>query len=189
MIDAETGEVELVLVPFHLKRLHGPLVGDLEGTGGPAGLPFPLLPNADPIVLRLRPGMTPDEIAMVSPFEPNSSLGNESWWRWHAYAWTPFGWSPWPTPHFYGGHLGYLGLDGSDGPTAHSRMRAMLDYGEREFGEPGEGLRVGWFRSRKARPGETPGAYVWKREWGSVVIGLEPRDHQPVLGVKWNRVR
>ena len=87
LIDPVTGNVLLRLVPLHLERLHGPYPpGTLDGGSARAnGLPFPFLPNAEPIDIVLRGGISPSEIGTAGGFEPNSSLGTTSWWGWDSY--------------------------------------------------------------------------------------------------------
>ena len=187
LFDPDTGVVELVLYPFHLDRLHGRYLGPREDAATCAGLPFPMLQNSEPIRLCLTPGLTPEEIAAVSPFERNSSLGNRSWWRWHAYAWTPFGWSTFPTPHFYSDRLGTItfGVHGSG--SVEVRLNEVKSYVEAELGEPDEILCRGIARNPTAKPGDRPDIIRWVRIWGVVTVCLEARDHEPQMSIAWTR--
>lgn len=185
LIDPTTGDVVLCLLTFHLDRIHGPYCGNHEDQASQAGLPFPLLTDADPIQLTVRPGMTPQEISSLSPIEPNSSLGNCSWWRWHAYAWTPFGWSLWPTPTFKRGRLSNLSFDVHDGGSVDSRLSALRVYVEDELGPPDETLHKGWFASLRSPNRGQPSGFKWNRTWGQVTVWLEPRDGEPQLSISW----
>jgi hypothetical protein len=189
LIDPLTGIVSLFLVPFHLSRLHGPFQApDEDLIHLPAGMPFPLLPGGEPVEIQLVGGMTPDEIGPSCGFEPNSSLGQESWWRWAAYAYTPCGWYSWPTPFFRSGKLNSLnlGLDGQDADRSYEVIREFL---LRELGEEGceSGLRSrGWGPFRAPR--EAVRRYSkWIFPWGSVSVGYEPRDWGAQMGVAWGR--
>jgi hypothetical protein len=134
-IDAETGEVEIVLCPHHLERLHGAWDGPTNDATSDAGLPFPLLPGATALTVRLHGGMSPEEIKHVSPLEPNSALGSTSWFRWHAYALLPYGWSAWPTPFFKHGRLksvqfDIVGDEGQDHRLSRLRETVVIEMGE-----------------------------------------------------------
>ena len=130
-IDVDTGWVMLRITPMHLTRLHGPWPKDLvrqQDVAIKAGEAFPLLPGASPVDMTLCPGMTPDELEMGTVFEPNSSLGDTSWYRWLAYIGTPFGWANDATPFFEEGRLVSLKINppGEIYETGFERMAAYL---------------------------------------------------------------
>ncbi len=129
--------------------------------------------------------MTPQEIAAISPLTSNSSIGKESWSKWAAFALTPFGWSCWPTPHFRCNRLFLLTLYGGSGEETVGRFATLVDFVEREFGEPGEGMKQGWFRTKPAKPGSQPNLFRWVKSWGKVTVLLEPRDGEPMLWIEW----
>jgi hypothetical protein len=185
LFDPETGEIELVLHPFYLERLHGPWLGpppDDEATR--AGLFFPLLPGAQPIKITLRPGLTPQELATVSPLEPNSSVGADSWWRWSAYVWTPFGWSN-ATPFFYRDRLRTVVFDLPTEKDRWQGLEMLRDFVLSQIGQPDEVRMRGCFWNRRARRHDQPELYIWHPSWGQVIVYLEVRDHTPRLDVKW----
>lgn len=103
LVDVASGSVYLRLVPFHLSRLHPPdLRGHFVPCNGDASSPyqFPLLRGASPVDVTLRSGMTPSQVSAGVVFESGGSQWSRSWWRWIAYALTPFGWAMFPTPQF-----------------------------------------------------------------------------------------
>jgi hypothetical protein len=189
LIDKDTGEVWLRLVPFHLQRLHGdwPAEIDMTDEATRIGLPFPLLPNADLVDLKLRPGMTPNDIGPAAGFEANSSLGKSSWRRWAAYARTTFGWCAWPTPFFTDGRLTSVQFD-RQGSDEGQNFRSMEEALILDLGNPNN------CKSIKSRwPFKAPSAVheqrrEWEFVWGNVTLGFEPRDWMAQLSVGWHRM-
>ena len=188
LIDPVTGAVTLRLVPHHLERLHGayPKGSTPTEDAKTLGLPFPFLPNARPIDLLLRGGMTPGQIGSRGGFEKNSSDGTTRWWRWAAYASTPFGWVDLITPFFKTegiwsrlfrrDRLSVLTFQrlGRDAQASFDAMEAWL---RQELGSPSE-----------AAPART-GKRTWTFPWGSVDLYREPRDGDAAMAVRWHRVR
>jgi len=169
LIDRTDGTVLLRLVPFYLARLHGS--DDRADPDHVLGLPFPFLRAAKDIDVVLRHGMTTAAIAEFGGgFEPNSSLGATSWWRWASYALTPFGWVAHPTPFFTDGRLSSVSLR-RHGGTPEENFAAIDDWMRREIGAP-------------AAPIE-PRSRSWTFCWGAVALAFEPRDGDAELGIWW----
>lgn len=173
LIDPKTGTVHLLLFPYDKERLHAP-PSYLEG------LPNPLPPDANPFSVSLRAGMTPEQIGPQGGFEQNSSLKETSWWRWDAYALTPYGWATNPVPFFDNGRLSGLNLNrqGSEEIKNWSLMSVWL---EGELGPPTESKSIGvpWV------PSNTDDWRIWRFGWGGVVLTFEPRDGAAALGIGW----
>lgn len=96
-----SGSVYLRLVPFRLSRLHPPgLRGDFVPCKGDASSPYqlPLRRGASPVDVTQRGGMSPSQVSAGVIFESAGRQWSRSWWRWIAYARTPFGWAMFPTP-------------------------------------------------------------------------------------------
>lgn len=51
-----------MLAPYPLERVHGPVYGQDAGSATGAGLPFPLLPEGEPMTVTLRGGMTRSQV-------------------------------------------------------------------------------------------------------------------------------
>jgi hypothetical protein len=164
----------LRLVPFYLDRLHGP---DVRGERADSDhvrfdLPFPFLRDAEPIDVVLGPGMTPAAIAKNGGgFEPNSSLGATSWWRWASYAITPFGWVAFPVAYFTNGVLSEVSL-GRHGSTPERNFEATKT----------------WLRQEIGAPPTVPSAdsMLWTFRWGTMTLSFEPRDGTAQLRVAWS---
>jgi hypothetical protein len=181
LVDAASGSVYLRLVPHHLSRLHPPdLRGDFVPCNRDASSPyeFPLLRGSSPVDVTLRGGMRPPDVAAGVIFESAGSQWSRSWWRWIAYALTPFGWAMFPTPEFItkqtGKHvkedlLASLSLDPSCGASAEENFRVAEDWLVRELGSP-----------------ESSGdSRQWRYEWGSVGITYESRDGAAEVYILW----
>ncbi len=181
LVDAASGAVHLRLVPFHLSRLHPPdLRGDFVLCNGDASSPyqFPLLRGASPVDVTLRGGMTPSQVSAGVIFESAGSQWSRSWWRWIAYALTPFGWAMFPTPQFIRKQtrqhaeedlLASLSVAPSCGTSPQENFRVAEDWLVRELGFPessGESRR-------------------WRYEWGSVGLRYEPRDGAAEAYILW----
>jgi hypothetical protein len=181
LIDAAAGSVSLRLVPLHLSRLHPPnLRGEFVPCGGDPRSPyaFPLLREANPIDITLRGGMRPAEVSGGVIFESAGSQWSRSWWRWIAYALTPFGWVNHPTPEFIRKQaspgedenlLASLGLGPSCGTSPQENFRAAEEWLEGELGSP---QSAGDLRE-------------WRYEWGSVGLTYEPRDGAAEAVILW----
>jgi hypothetical protein len=180
LIDASSGSVHLRFFPHHLSRLHPPdLRGDFVPCDGDAGSPyrFPLLRGAPPVDVTLRGGMRPSEVSAGLVFERAGSHWSRSWWRWIAYALTPFGWANDPTPQFIGKRsllakrdlLASLSLSPSCGSTEVENFR----------------IAEGWFRSELGPPHATRDSRRWRYEWGTVGLEYEPRDGAAEAFVLW----
>jgi hypothetical protein len=181
LVDAATGSVCLRLVPHHLSRLHPPdLRGDFVPCNRDASSPyrFPLLRGASPVDVTLRRGMRPSDLSAGVIFESAGSQWSRSWWRWIAYALTPFGWVDHPTPEFFRKRtrqhaeedlLASLSLAPSCGTDPQENFRAAEDWLVRELGSA--------HSSGESRE--------WRYEWGSVVLTYEPRDGAAEAYVLW----
>ena len=186
LIDPVAGTVAIRLVPFHRESLHGASSEGPSPEGDdarPLGLPFRFLPDARPIDLVLHGGMSPADIGSRGGFEPNSSLGRTSWWRWGACALTPFGWAISTTP-FFEEERRWLGLRRRKLPTNLTIRRA---------GEAEEGFNAieAWLRRELGNPSEPtdirPHHRTWHFPWGGVHLYYEPRDGKAEMGVRWLR--
>lgn len=181
LVDAATGTVLLRLVPHHLTRLHPPeLRGDFVPCDGKANSPyqFPLLRGTGPLDVTLASGMRPADVSAGVTFESAGSQWSRSWWRWIAYALTPFGWVNFPTPQFIRKQtvqdeeedlLASLSLAPSCGASSQENFRAAEDWLVTELGSP-QG-------SRDQRE--------WLYEWGSVRLMYEPRDGAAEVTILW----
>lgn len=181
LVDAASGSVWLRLVPFHLPRLQPPhLRGDFVPCNGDASSPyqFPLLRGASPVDVTLRGGMTPSHVSAGVIFESAGSQWSRSWWRWIAYALTPFGWVNHPTPQFFRKQtrqhaeddlLASLSLAPSCGISPQENFRVAGDWLVRELGSPQS--------SGDSRE--------WRYEWGSVGLTYEPRDGAAEAYILW----
>jgi hypothetical protein len=191
LIVPETGQVTLRLYPYHLERRHGPWpVGANPDEARRLGLPFPFLPGAEPVEVRLRGGLTPQEVGPASLFHRNSSLGRTVWWDWDAYARTPFGWDPFPTVFFESGRLVGLALNprGAETAEAFTRIERTLaaeigpahEASEIEtdgrFGPPPNRPWLRWIRR-------------WRFDWGEVALYHEARDWTLEVSVRWRVLR
>lgn len=181
LVDAGSGSVFLRLVPHHLSRLHPPdLRGDFVPCNRDARSPyeFPLLRGASPVDVTLRGGMRPSDVSGGVTFESAGSQWSRSWWRWIAYALTPFGWAMFPTPQFIRKETGQdveedllasLSLDPSCGGSAEENFRLAEDWLVRELGSP-----------------ESSGdSREWRYEWGSIGLTYEPRDGAAEAYILW----
>ncbi|MGH9197886.1 MAG: hypothetical protein ACRD1T_19355 [Acidimicrobiia bacterium] len=181
LVDAASGSVCLRLVPFHLSRLHPPdLRGDFVPCNGDASSPykFPLLRGASPVDVTLRGGMRPSHVSAGVIFESAGSQWSRSWWRWIAYALTPFGWVNHPTPQFFSKQtrqhaeedlLASLSLAPSCGTSPQENFGVAEDWLVRELGSPQS--------SGDSRE--------WRYEWGSVGLTYEPRDRAAEAYILW----
>jgi hypothetical protein len=181
LVDAASGSVYLRLVPLHLSRLHPPdLRGDFVPCNGDASSPyqFPLLRGASPVDITLRRGMRPSQVSAGVIFESAGSQWSRSWWRWIAYALTPFGWVHHPTPQFFRKQtrqhaeedlLASLSLAPSCGTSPQENFRVAEDWLVGELGPPD--------RSGDSRE--------WRYEWGSVLLTYEPRDGAAEAHILW----
>lgn len=163
----------LRLVPFYLARLHGADVsGELADPDHVRfDLPFPFLRGAEPMDVVLRAGITPAAIAQSGGgFEPNSSLGPTSWWRWASYALTPFGWVTFPVAFFTDGVLTEVSLE-RHGRTRDENFEAMKSWLYHEIGDPTTATSLA--------------SLAWSFEWGSARLSFEPRDGAAQLRVAW----
>lgn len=114
LVDVASGSVYLRLVPHHLSRLHPPdLRGDFVPCNRDASSPygFPLLRGTSPVDVTLRGGMRPSDVSAGVIFESAGSQWSRSWWRWIAYALTPFGWAMFATPEFIRKQAGHVEED------------------------------------------------------------------------------
>ena len=181
LIDPVSGTVHLRLVPFHLSRLHPPdLRGDFVPCNGDPSSPyeFPLLRGASPVDVTLGEGMRPSEVSAGVVFEPAGDQWSRSWWRWIAYALTPFGWVHHPTLQFIRKRtdlkaeedlLASISFAPSCGISAEENFRAAEDWLASELGPPhvaGESVE-------------------WRYEWGSVVLAYEIRDGAAEAWIAW----
>ena len=181
LVDAASGAVHLRLVPLHLSRLHPPdLRGDFVPCGGDATSPYqlPLLKGASPVDVTLLGGMSVSNVSAGVIFECAGSLWSQSWWRWIAYALTPFGWVRHPTPHFVRKQaekdedvdlLASLSLAPSCGSSSQENFGVASEWLLRELGSPQLS------GDRKA----------WRFDWGSVVLAYEPRDGFATAFILW----
>jgi hypothetical protein len=181
LVDAASGSVYLRLVPHHLSRLHPP---DLRGDFVPcnrdasSSYEFPLLRGTSPVDVTLRGGMRPSEVSAGVTFESAGSQWSRSWWRWIAYALTPFGWAMQATPEFIRKRTGHfvkedllasLSLPPSCGVSAGVNYRVAEKWLVHELGAP-----------------ESSGdSTEWRYEWGSVGITYEPIDGAAELYIAW----
>ena len=165
LVDPTRGTVSLRLIPFYVERLHkGAELADAAALS--IGLPFPFLKDSEPLDLLLQSGMTTGTIASHGGgFEPNSSLGSRSWWRWAAYALTPFGWVTFPTPFFDNGRLTELTLQ-RHGKTPAENHAVMREWLTRELGD-------------------ASGPASWLFEWGEVKLYRDARDGEAQMRVVW----
>lgn len=188
LFDPETGVVELLLVPTYLERINGPW-----RWGTPSFEPtdltrhFPFLPESEPTIVRLRPLMDHQELARQLPIERAGDLGSRTWWRWHAYAQTPFGWVQHPTPTFTDMKLTGLSLRPHAPDSREERLQTLVDYIESLLGPPDtvEGMSFLGFQVGDGKPSH----YRWKRPWGRVTCFIEPRDLDAVLSIGWGEPR
>lgn len=183
LVDEASGSVYLRLVPFHLSRLHPQeLRGDFVPCNEDASSPykFPLLKGASPVDVILRGGMTPSHVSAGVIFESAGSQWSRSWWRWIAYALTPFGWAMFPTPQFIrkrtGQHeeedlLASLSVSPMCPGTPQERYRVLEDWLVGELGTPHS------LGDRDLR--------TWRYEWGSVGLTYEMRDGNAEAYILW----
>lgn len=176
-----TGIVELLLVPFHLERLHGPWRWGTPTYCGDGYSPFPLLPGVEPTVVRLAPLMDHEDLASQLPIERSGDLYEESWWRWHAHALTPFGWIHHPSAHFSGSTLTALTMILYGPASAEERLGVLVDYVESLLGPPDTSDRLEYFGYEVQSDQLT--RHRWKRAWGRVTCMLEVRDMEPLLAI------
>ncbi len=181
LVDPASGSVFLRLLPHHLSRLHpAELRGDFVPCNGDPSSPyqFPLLRGAGPVDVTLQGGMTPTDASAGVVFESAGSQWSRSWWRWIAYALTPFGWVNHPTPEFIRKHtrqhleedlLASLSLAPSCGTSPPENFRVAEDWLARELGLP-------------HRSGES---VEWRYDWGSVGLTYEPRDGAAEVYILW----
>lgn len=180
LIDAASGSVQLRLVPHHLSRLHPPdLRGDFVPCNGNASnpYPFPLLKGAGPVDVTLRGGMQPTEVSAGVVFESAGRQWSRSWWRWIAYALTPFGWVNDPIPEFISKRphllakrnlLASLTLPPSCGASARENFRVAED----------------WLASELGPPDGSGDSREWHYEWGSVGVAYD-RDGEAEAYILW----
>jgi hypothetical protein len=186
LIDRSNGTVILRLVPHYLERLHGASGVDESVDFRALGLPFPFLRGGRSFDITLRQGMSPSAIGSVGGFEPNSSLGVRSWWRWASYALTPFGWAAHPTSFFDNGRLSMVQLD-RVGNLPNQSFDAIVSWLVRELGEPPESTVGAMSPSHTMgnHPPEPP-RRQWVYPWGSVTAFFEARDGDARLSVAWD---
>ncbi|MBS1718279.1 MAG: hypothetical protein JSS72_11165 [Armatimonadetes bacterium] len=183
LINPETGEVELLLYPYHLDRLHGPYQGDKEADEAiKAGLSFPLLVGLKPTIVVFRAKMTPYEILAAAP---NDSSFFEDNRRLHAYALTPVGWTYSPDLFFEDSKLNLLHLFIAGMASRQERLASAIRYLSGSLEQPDLLIKQGWFKNRPVRSGENPDAYIWNRPWGKVIADLDYRDNEPEIFVDW----
>jgi hypothetical protein len=179
LVDASTGTVLVRLIPHHLTRLHPPeLRGDVVPCSGDASSPFPLLRGTGPVDVTLKRGMRPSDVSAGVILECAGRQWSRSWWRWIAYALTPFGWVNSPTPQFIRTQtvqhdqedlLASLSLAPSCGASAPENFRAAEDWLVSELGTP---------HGSRDHP-------EWRYEWGSVGLTYEPRDGAAEVYILW----
>lgn len=183
-----TGIVELLLVPIYLKRIHGPWRwGSPSFDPDDVAKAFPFLPDSEPIIVRLWPLMHHHDLASQTPIESAGGMGNATWWRWHAYAHTPFGWVQHPTPHFTDMRLTGLSLRPHYPESREERLDVITDYVESLIGPPDVSELQSYFKFRAKD--DRPTRHRWKRSWGRVTCFLEDRDIAPVLSFGWGDPR
>jgi hypothetical protein len=180
LIDTASGSVQLRLVPHHLSRLHPPdLRGDFVPCNGDASSPyqFPLLRGAGPVDVTLRRGMRPSQVSVGVVFERAGSQWSRSWWRWIAYALTPFGWVD-PTPQFIRKRTRLF---------AKEDLLASVDFMPSCGTSERENFRVAedWLVSELGPPDASGDSREWHYEWGTVGLAYEPRDGAAEAYVLW----
>ena len=115
--------------------------------------------------------MTPSEVSAGVTFESAGSQWSRSWWRWIAYALTPFGCAMFPTPQFIRKQTGHheeedllasLSVSPMCPRTPQERYRVAEDWLVGELGSPHS------LGDRDLR--------TWQYQWGSVVLTYEMRD-------------
>jgi hypothetical protein len=140
----------------------------------------PLLRGASPVDVTLRGGMTPSEVSAGVTFESAGSQWSRSWWRWIAYALTPFGWAMFPTPQFIRKQTGHheeedllasLSVSPMCPRTPQERYRVAEDWLVGELGSPHS------LGDRDLR--------TWQYQWGSVVLTYEMRDGNAKVYILW----
>jgi hypothetical protein len=181
LVDADAGSVLIRLIPLHLSRLHPPeLRGDFVPCGGDASSPyqFPLLKGAGPVDVTLRSGMRPSDVAAGVTFESAGSQWSRSWWRWIAYALTPFGWVNHPTPQF---------IRKQTGQHEQEDLLASLSLAPSCGSSPQENFRAAeeWLVSELGLPQGSRDPQKWRYDWGSVGLGYEPRDGAAEVHILW----
>lgn len=186
LIDPVAGTVMLRMVPYHLDRLHGP--HPTGATKGPEGLPFPFLEGAESFDVVWRGGMRRGEIGPLGVYEEHTRTCEESWWSWHAYAETPFGWVSHPTPRFKLDRLVAVELSPL-GSASVANFGAMEQWLRRELGRPSEtSPRSGW-RGRliKLQSWFTfQPEMTWILPWGWVHLFYEMREGDAVMLIRWD---
>ena len=122
--------------------------------------------------------MRPSDVSAGVIFESAGSQWSRSWWRWIAYALTPFGWAMFPMPQFIRKQtrqneeedlLASLGLGPSCGTSPQENFRVAEDWLVRELGSPQS--------SEDSRE--------WRYEWGYVGLTYEPRDGAAEAYILW----
>lgn len=181
LIDPESGTVLLRLLPMHLDRLHRPSRRSAYvPCGGDPASPyaFPLLKNTSPVDVLLRGGVSPRRASAGIKFEPAGDFEGRAWWRWIAYALTPFGWVFHPTPDFrmcrWRQRLESLSLPPSCASPDESFAKGAA-WLEHELGTPHEEVPGPPEARRRA----------WTYEWGRVDLWHEPRDGAAEVVIRW----
>ena len=187
LIDGNSGEVVLRLFPVHLQRLHpAERRGSYVPCGGDSLSPYtaPLLLEAPPVDVMLRPALMPHEVAGGLAFEPAGDFEGRAWWRWIAAALTPFGWVLHPTPHFTITSPHSL----EDGRLTAVRLSPSCESAVDAFAEAER-----WLVSELGAPHMSRGRRIhkrvreWRYDWGRVYLWHEPRDGEAEVVISWGK--
>jgi hypothetical protein len=162
---------------MRVPRLFDPETGDVELALFRRG------EQGEPLYLTLTSGLQPDEIAPGTSLTLCGSFGKTEWWSWtDERVATPFGFEISPRLYFRSGRLYGIAFP-LPGWDELSLLQARVHV-EGQLGKP-ESLKYVAFWNRRARSGEVPDCYTWRCRWGTVRVGYDIRDRDPLLTISW----